>query len=89
MDLQDFAEFKALQVADRTYVIVAERKDGRIILVADPGLGKPWSSRNKKLADDHARALEQDPLCRKASAMTINDAFPILQKQLRKDAGLN
>lgn len=89
MDLQDFAEFKALQAADQIYVIVAERADGRIILVADPGLGKPWHSKNKKLADDHARLLERDPNCRKASAMTINDAFPVLQKQLRKDAGLN
>lgn len=36
------------------YVILS--KDGSTV-VQDPGLGRPWSTRNKKLADHHAKQI--------------------------------
>lgn len=79
MNLNELFDLKAQQVANTTYVIVAQRRDGTKLLVRDPGLDRPWSSKNRLLADSHAKACERSPGIVKAGAMTLAEAFHILQ----------
>jgi hypothetical protein len=37
-------------------IFVILSRDGSTV-VKDPGLGRPWSSRNRKLAEDHAKRI--------------------------------
>lgn len=80
MDLQDFAELKALELAKNLFVILVEFKNGDKTIIKDPGMDRPWSTKNKKLADDNARLYEQRPEIVKAAAMTLEEAFAILQR---------
>lgn len=82
MQSQDYAELKALELSESLYVILAERMDGVTILIPDLGLDRPWTTRNKRLADDNASMYQRAPECRKAAAMTLGEAFTILRKQL-------
>lgn len=84
MTLEELYELKALEAARSIYVILVENTNGDKVLVKDPGLDRPWSSRNKKLAEDHARLFERNNRIRKAGAVTLEEAFNILQKQFAK-----
>ena len=81
MTLEELYEIKALEAARSIFVILAERTDGDVVLVRDPGMNKPWSSRNKLLAEDHARLISRNPQVRKAGAVTLEEAFTVLQKR--------
>lgn len=81
MHLSDLFDLKAKIIADNTYVILVEHKRRGLILVKDPGLDRPWSTQNKKLADSHAADYAKDPMAVKASAVTLSEAFDILQKK--------
>lgn len=61
------------RVARTTYVVIGRNSEGRLSLLQDPGMGKPWSSKNKKLADFHAKI-------NKGEARTAEDAFTLLLK---------
>lgn len=76
----NLAELKALHAARTIYVVVAERRDGTKILLQDPGMNRPWSTKNKRLADSHAAEVQRSGY-RKAAAMTLEEAFTLLQKQ--------
>ena len=80
MNLQDFAELKALELAKKLFVILVEFKNGDKTIIKDPGMDQPWHTKNKKLADDNARLYEQRPEIVKAAAMTLEEAFAILQR---------
>lgn len=80
MTLEQLFELKATKVAESLYVIVAERRDGTKLLLQDPGMGKPWSSRNKKLADSHAAEIQGRRDIAKAGAMPLAEAFMVLQQ---------
>jgi hypothetical protein len=43
--------------AENIYVLIS--KDGSTV-VRDPGLGRPWSTTNRKLAEDHAKRIGRD-----------------------------
>lgn len=55
------------------YVILMKDDEGRLTLLADPGQGKPWYSKNKKLADYHAKECNGE-------ARTWQEAFDLLCK---------
>lgn len=61
------------RVAKKTYVVVGKAPDGKLSLLQDPGLGRPWSSKNLRLAQFHASQ-------NKGQAMTAEDAFSALRK---------
>lgn len=84
-DLQDKAEEIALRIAKTRYVIIAERMDGRKVLIPDMGMGKPWTCTRKRQADAFAAEFARMPDCRKAEAMFIEEAFTVLRKQLIED----
>lgn len=46
---------------------------GKMTLLADPGMNKPWSSHNKRLADFHASQCDGE-------ARTWAEAFSLLLK---------
>ena len=81
MTREELFELKAAQAARSIFVILVEMTNGETVLVRDPGLNKPWSSRNKKLAEDHARLIENEKRVRKAGAVTLEEAFTVLQKK--------
>lgn len=84
MTLEEFFELKALDMARTTYVVLAEDVNGNRILLQDPGMDRPWSSKNRKLADSHAQEIERSRQYRKAAAVTLEEAFTILQQQFAK-----
>lgn len=55
------------------YVVLFRQKDGRLNLVPDPGMGKPWSSKNKRMADQVAKEHGGE-------ARTWQEAFDLLKK---------
>lgn len=55
------------------YVILMKDDAGRLTLLADPGENKPWYSKNKKLADYHAKECDGE-------ARTWQEAFDLLRK---------
>ena len=55
------------------YVVLLKNDQGKLDLLADPGLGKPWSSKNKRLADFHAKQNNGE-------ARTCAEAWDILLK---------
>ena len=63
----------AWRIAKTTYVILLRGDDGKPNLLVDPGLNKPWSTTNKKLADFHASECDGE-------ARTYEDALNILVK---------
>lgn len=63
----------AWRIAKTTYVIMLAGDDGKPNLLVDPGLNKPWSTTNKKLADFHASQCNGE-------ARTYEDALNILVK---------
>lgn len=64
----------AARIARTTYVILLKDDRGRTTLLADPGMGQPWHSGNKRLADFHARECGGE-------AHTWESAFAILRKE--------
>lgn len=64
----------ANRIARSTYVILLKDQRGHLTLLADPGLNRPWSSKNKKLADFHAKQCDGE-------ARTYEDAFRLLHKE--------
>lgn len=61
------------RVTKTTYVILIRRPGKKLNLVVDPGLARPWSSKNKRLADFHARQ-------NRGEARTVEDAFALLKQ---------
>lgn len=59
--------------AKTTYVILMKDDRGNVTLLADPGMQQPWSSKNKRLADFHAKECNGE-------ARTWQEAFDILLK---------
>lgn len=62
------------RVAKSIYVVVGKNSEGRLSILQDPGMGKPWSSKNKKLADFHAKQNN-------GAVYTAEDAFSLLLKE--------
>ncbi len=67
-------EAMAARLATTTYVILLRDNEGKLTLLADPGMGRPWSGRNKRLADFHARQCNGE-------ARTWAEAFALLKKE--------
>lgn len=63
----------AARIAKTTYVILLKDNHDRLTLLADPGMSQPWHSRNKKLADYHAKECDGE-------ARTFEDAWKLLLK---------
>ena len=61
-------------LSNTVYVIIMKDSNGRLTLLADPGLNQPWSSKNKRLADFHARECDGE-------ARTWKEAFALLLKE--------
>ena len=57
-----------------TYVILMKDAAGRLTLLADPGMDRPWSSKNKRLADFHASECDGE-------ARTFEEAWKLLIKE--------
>jgi hypothetical protein len=74
------ADHIANRLAKTTYVIVLKDQQGKLTLLADPGLGRPWSAggpnplRNQKTAEFHAKNCD-------GMACTWEEAFRLLQKE--------
>lgn len=64
----------AERLSKTTYVILLRDEHKNITLLADPGLNRPWSSKNKRLADFHAAQCNGE-------AHTWESAFSILRKE--------
>lgn len=64
----------AWRIAKTTYVILVKDDQGRTNLLVDTGLNKPWSIRNKRLADFHAKECDGE-------ARTYEEALSILMKE--------
>lgn len=61
------------RITKSTYVVLGKAPDGKYSLLQDPGLGRPWSSKNYKLAQFHASQNN-------GQAMTADEAFKHLIK---------
>ncbi len=78
--MSDFREGIAKRLSNRIYVIVVKDPAGKLTLLADPGMDKPWCAnstsvmRNKKLADFHAAQCD-------GMACTWSEAFSLLMKE--------
>lgn len=67
--LPDFHKFTR-----NTYVILMKDGRGKLTLLADPGMNRPWSSKNKRLADFHASQCDGE-------ARTFDEAWRLLIKE--------
>lgn len=70
----NFDPVKLQQLSRGIYVILLKDTQGRLTLLADPGMSRPWSSKNKRLADFHAKECDGE-------ARTWEDAFNLLVKE--------
>lgn len=61
------------RLAKTIYVVLYKQPDGKLNLVPDPGMGKPWSSKNKRFADQVAKEHNGE-------ARTWQEAFDLLRK---------
>ena len=61
------------RLARTVYVVLMKDDAGNPTLLVDPGLDRPWSSKNKRLADFHAKQCNGE-------ARTWQEAFDILKK---------
>lgn len=68
-----FNEQHITALSQRIYVILMKDEKGRLTLLADPGMNQPWSSKNKRLADFHAKQCDGE-------ARTWAEAFRLLAK---------
>jgi hypothetical protein len=68
------SDFIIDRLAKTIYVILLRDAKGKLTLLADPGLNRPWSSKNKKLADFHASQCDGE-------ARTYGEAFELLRKE--------
>jgi hypothetical protein len=82
MNLQDMTEIKALELSEKIYVVLIEKKDGNFTIAKDPGMGRPWSSRNRRLAIDTADEFQKHAGIRKAAAMTLGEAITFIESHL-------
>lgn len=81
MNREELYELHAASTAQKIYVVLIKFKNGLHTIAKDVGEEKPWSSRNKQLAEDHAREFQKlDPQIDKAGAVTLEEAFTILQQ---------
>lgn len=65
----------ALQRISRgTYVILLKDAQGKLTLLADPGMSRPWSSKNRAIAKFHAGECDGE-------ARTWEEAFKLLIKE--------
>lgn len=55
------------------YVVLMKDSAGNLTLLADPGMNRPWSSKNKRLADFHAKECDGE-------ARPWGEAFSLLLK---------
>lgn len=85
MNRSDFAEIKALELSKSLYVILIERTNGEFSLVKDPGMDRPWSTKNRKFAITTADEVDRDPKIRRAEAKTVEEAFNILQRKFAEN----
>lgn len=56
------------------YVVLMKDTVGNLTLLADPGMNRPWSSKNKRLADFHAKECNGE-------ARPWGEAFSLLLKE--------
>ncbi len=70
---ENFVDHIALRIAKQTFVVLIKGDDGKPNLVVDPGMGRPWSSRNKRFADQVAKECDGE-------ARTWEEAFKIIKK---------
>jgi hypothetical protein len=68
-----FNETHIAALSQRIFVILLKDEKGRLTLLADPGMNQPWSSKNKRLADFHAKQCDGE-------ARTWAEAFALLAK---------
>lgn len=61
-------------LANSIYVVLIKDREGHLTLVAEPGLQRPWSSKNKKFADFIAHEAD-------GMAATWREAFTLLLKE--------
>ena len=62
------------RIAKNTYVILLKDTQGNLTLLADPGMSRPWSSKNKNIANFHAEECD-------GMASTFEEAFKLLLKE--------
>jgi len=75
-----------LDKAKGIYVVLLKRPDdGRFVLLPDPGLNRPWSCKNFKLADKMCTDVCRELACQ-GTVKTLEDAFNFLMKQDAKSA---
>lgn len=73
--MPDFAGSSAFsRIAKSTYVVLMKDDEGKLTLLADPGMQRPWSSRSKQVADFHAKECD-------GMAETFENAFKLLMKE--------
>lgn len=71
-DLSSTPDMIAWRIAKTTYVILVKH-EGKLNLIVDPGLNRPWSTKNKKYADIVAQEAGGE-------ARTYEDALALLIK---------
>lgn len=72
---------KLLEKAKGTYIIIFKRPgDGKYFPLPDPGLNKPWSVTNFRLADKMCQDVKRDLGC-EATVMTLEQGFNFLLNQ--------
>jgi hypothetical protein len=87
--MPDFEALRLLHHAKNVYLIVLRDKHGRFGLAPDPGLNRPWSSKNKRYADDIATQRGKETGL-EAAAMSIDDIMrnEKIRQQFRMEIGL-
>ncbi len=64
----------AWRIAKTTFVILIRGDDGKLTLIVDPGLAKPWSTKQRKFADIVAKECD-------GMVATLEDALKLLMKE--------
>jgi hypothetical protein len=73
--MPDFSPTSAFsRIAKNTYVILMKDDQGKLTLLADPGMKRPWSGKSKRLADFHAKQCD-------GMACTFEEAWKLLIKE--------
>ena len=65
-----------------TYVILMKDNRGKLTLLADPGMDRPWSSKNKRLADFHASQCDGEARSFEEAWQLLIKEHPTFEKEL-------
>lgn len=84
--LSEFIAKKTLQVAKTTYVILIRDKAGNATLVVDPGLDRPYSNKNLKLARWMAKQCGGEAVTWAYAYGYLKSVNPNFEEELEKRA---